>query len=218
MRPQVFELTGYPGAGKSHAGGRLTDGGAWAFMDGVSATDPRRRTVDRVLLSVRFPLETLCLYGLLLSRHGATGQTLRMAVTIQRRLAFIASLRSQADRVLLDEGVVHGLFSVLYGTRPGSLSRWFLDSLIGLVGTRLTGFVHLAVGRSDCLANLRSRAPGRSRFHAAMSSLEEAALQADAVYDELLASISRRWPEKLRVVGDAAELRAFLGAPDPGGA
>jgi hypothetical protein len=208
----VYELTGYPGAGKSHAGERLCDGRTWSLMDGVSKTDPRRGTADRILLSLRFPLVTLLLYALLLSRRGGTVQNLRMAVTIQRRLAFIEGAPGGEGRVLLDEGPVHGLFSVLYGTGPTWLSRYLLDALIARIGRRLAGVIHLTATPAIALENLKSRPPGRSRFNASMAPTDMQAFLDDRVYDELLQSIRRRWPDRLHLAADAGELRQLLDA------
>lgn len=201
-----FELLGRPGSGKTTLLQGLPETVRTETLEGLCRSCPVRSAIERLVLAVRHPIWALLIYGVALGARRARVRALRNALSLQRRVAALDALPWDVSLVM-DEGIVHGLFVTLDLSRPNAMSLFCVGKILELlVHEHNVVWIYVDVDAEECIRRFKKRSTASSRFDAETSPEKVDAFRTSKTYDELRALIADGFPERIRVVSDAESL------------
>jgi hypothetical protein len=190
---RVAEIIGLPGAGKTtvveRAGSRL----GIPVLRKPSAMISGRGLLGRMLATARCPIVSLNLYGLVVFRRNLALEHLRNVFSLQKRYLSVYT-RLAASPMLVDEGVIHGVFSATFGTRSTSLSRFFLRRVVRRLVQQGARFYFLDVDKEACARRFEQRTSG-SRFSIGVSEQNRQFFLNDCSYREMVDVLRSHVPD-----------------------
>lgn len=150
--------------------------------------------LKRVFAFLRCPIFSIMCYGFVLSRAGVKRRDILMVYVVQSRF-----LRTRSDDsfFVVDEGPVHALFSIMYGTRPNFVSNLFLKAILNLMARRVSRYIYFDPGPSQRLDNVCRRSQETSRFNSSMSERQREEFFRDQTYSQIMASLKAICPDKI---------------------
>jgi len=203
----VFELIGRPGAGKTTLARLVSDRKLLPVLDRPVVEFPYRGVLGRFISFVRAPRFSGWLYVLVLSRRGVRLDHIRRAFAVQRRyLGFYGSPPQESS--LIDEGVVHSLFSALVGTRASWLSSRALRRILRILVDNRAIFLFLDTDVDKCIGRIQHRSTG-GRFSSRGDNQLISLIGKDP-YAEMIDAIQETAPGSIRTIHSPDDAVVFL--------
>ena len=195
------ELLGLPGAGKSFVYSKATAQGLTgrnSWRDNLRL--PGFTSATQVLVkSVR--LAATLMLGVLASRGPRRGP-LSMVGSVVRRHQILNSIPLDEGPQVIDEGPLHALFVMLYGTQMTWLSRRLLSSAARQLCAAPRMFVLIDVPPQECMTNWAGPNRASVRFNSQTSENERRAFSSDQTYALIRAELEVSAGDRLHVVDD----------------
>jgi hypothetical protein len=194
----VVEFFGLPGAGKTTLADALgrhlqEEGRVCIYRRLVLADD--RRAAARHLLRARFvvygTLRHPTLFGSAMRLVRDSRQTsMRDAAKVLWNLSCVLGFwlwcrKTDADVVLVDQGVLQALWSVAFASRGAGEFRPFLERLV----TDDIRFIHVVTEPADADARLGARTSGTTRIAGDVAARSDAWVRGQAALDQVLGAL-----------------------------
>jgi hypothetical protein len=180
----LVEILGLPGAGKSTLEHLAAAEGTVETVSYWRDPLPRHGLPMTVEFFLRAPVFSAAAYLAVLTRRGVTTAHLRGVTSVQRRHFLVKRMRGTAR--VLDEGPVHSLFQVLYGTNETAVSRLLLRLVLRLLSRQVGSYVHLDTPVERCIDNFRQAGRTSLRFNADSSAQFIDEFRRDRTYEQIL--------------------------------
>jgi hypothetical protein len=192
--PQVFELIGEPGSGKTSVAKSVARTSVIVTLPGgtISGT----RATGRLRECLRRPVFALALYGCVVLRKGVRLSHLRKLYAVQKAAHAMEPLQSRKVSAIVDEGAIHTLYSALFGSVRTAASGLLLKLVMPILLRSVDVVVFLDTPRQQCVTNF-SRRQNSSRFSGKSSRQLIQQFTADRTYDEIVDAVLACKPNAL---------------------
>jgi hypothetical protein len=205
---RTFELIGRPGAGKTTIIDDLSQLGVAAGTLPTMSFKGMRGLWGRVYMSLRYPLWSSLIYGAALSANGIEYEAMRKVLSVQRQIAELTK-QSTIHLCLIDEGVIHRLSGILYGSQLNDYSVFFISQIIKRLADRGVGWIYLDKSAEQCVKNFRQRRTD-GRFDAKIGQLQIEKFLNCNVYDTFVGLIQLHASKNLYVTQDSQSIYKIL--------
>jgi thymidylate kinase len=191
----IAEIIGLPGAGKTTVVSLVASRVAVAILRHPSVEIQGRGVIGRLLMTAKCPLASAYFYGFVCFRRRLRLQHVLNVFSLQKRFVAVYC-RSGGSSLLVDEGVVHGMFSAAFGSSSTAISRFFLRRIVRSLVRKEARFYFLDVDKETSAQRFLGRR-SNSRFSADMTEENRDTFFDDDPYQELITVIRTVAPEKL---------------------
>lgn len=205
---KFFELIGRPGAGKTTIINALAnqDVSTGSLQEQVVANTERFQ--GRIYLALRYPIWAFFIYGAALGASGDGLGPIRKAHNIHL-LAVEVEKHSQNLPHLVDEGIIHRLSGILYGTKLSKVSTFCIRQIAKRLAQNGVGWIYLDTPVDECVNNFRRKRSG-SRFTIKTHESEVEAFLKSDVYDTLVELVRSGANDRFYVAQDIQDVYAVL--------
>jgi hypothetical protein len=201
----LFELLGRPGAGKSTAMNQLPPSIRKVVLESPCPSRRFRSVGERIRLLFHYPLWAALIYGVALGARGGRIRAFRNSLSVQRRVAALEAIPRDV-RCVVDEGVIHGVFVLLYNTRPTRLSVYCFRKVVSWLVDQNVSWIYLDVDIEECIRRFSERQSASSRFSALSSDRVVADFRSSVTYETLLSVLCESFPGRIHVARSQDEV------------
>lgn len=205
-RHGMIEIIGRPGSGKSYLCKFLAASPGWRVAPGSGESG---RWWLAPLTFVLRPAVSMLATAAAYARPPADIHRFRQVIRAVRKYDGTRRIKSSGITVV-DEGPVHALFNIFFGSTSTTASRLLTRQLIRLLSRRPTLFLHLDIGDEAAVENTKRRHDPGSWFNREMSGSTAERLAADESYSEIVDTLTAIVPEKVLRFSSVPEALEFL--------
>jgi hypothetical protein len=205
----LYELLGQPGSGKSY----LCD----HILSDYKLVQTIKRSTNyyypgKWRLMFRYPYWTFLIAMVQISSGSFSKKDFYSARSLLKDYDFQQqTLRSSATgkETIIDEGVIHSLFSFLYGKKINFSTRAALYLIIKVLNKHNIRYLFYDVEKDQCVSNFKNRS-GNSRFNNQLNAIGINDFYRDTTYDTILSFIKKSGEDLIFSFSHPEDLLFFL--------
>ena len=111
--------------------------------------------------------------------------------------------------ILIDEGLLHAIYSMMFGTKKSKVSGFFLNHLVKIASKTICIYIFINTDKNTCIEHFKERDTA-SRFNFRSNDELIKDFEKDNSYNEIITALNNKTKDKLVIVKNTTEAIDYI--------
>ncbi|GEM_PF-3810625 len=210
MSAKKIELIGLPGSGKTFIVENFLEKEGFLVLKKPYGFNTKSGVFGFFYGFIKAPYFSFILLLFLIFRKNIGSVNMKYFHIAQQRFLGLKKNNNKINKtILIDEGLLHAIYSMMFGTKKSKVSGFFLNHLVKIASKTICIYIFINTDKNTCIEHFKERDTA-SRFNFRSNDELIKDFEKDNSYNEIITALNNKTKDKLVIVKNTTEAIDYI--------